>query len=44
MFQKVFEMREDQEYFYVFTHNNKMINRQNLKNPFYGEISLTRFN
>jgi hypothetical protein len=26
-FQKVFEMRGDSQYFYVFTHNNKMVNR-----------------
>jgi len=42
-FNKVFEMRDDEENLFVFTHNNKNINFDNYENPYYGEVTLTRF-
>lgn len=41
-FSRIFEMANDTEYFYVFAQNNKKMNNQNKRNPFYAEISLTR--
>ena len=42
-FNKVFEMRGDEENLFVFTHNNKNINSDNYENPYYGEVTLTQF-
>lgn len=41
-FNKLFEIGDHPDYFYIFTHNNKQINRANMHNPFLAEITLTR--
>lgn len=37
-------MKGDEENFYILTQNNKKINRQNIFNPYYGEITLVKVN
>ena len=41
-FSKLFEIPLDNEHFWILTHNNKQANRQNTKNPFYAEVSISR--
>jgi len=43
-FSKLFEIKSDPSHFFVFGHNNKKKNFSNLRNPFYGEISISRVN
>lgn len=41
-FSKLFEIKSDPGNFYILAHNNKKKNLANLKNPFYGELSISK--
>jgi hypothetical protein len=41
-FSKLFEVKSDPDNFYILAHNNKNKNLANLKNPFYGEVSISK--
>lgn len=41
-FDKIFEVGGQSDYLYIFTHNNKQINRSNMQNPYLGELTVSR--
>ena len=44
-FAKVFEIKghhQHKDYIYIVSQNNKKVNYQNLKNPYYADIAITR--
>lgn len=42
-FSKVFEMRDDAQWFYVLNQHNAKMNFENAHNPFYGEVTVNRY-